>query len=400
MTAFQVSETYAYAAGVLKDRDDDRKRARKTGDDDQGGPFRWRHLAEDGSSWHFTEPKNCADWTCQRTFVPPIYRQFEVMRAREGGQDPVIFWTEGERKADRLVALGLIALSGSNGAQSHKSLHADDLFFLQRARVVILPDQDEAGTDHANGMVNLLRSLACVACLSLPGLADREDVVDWLGWGGTAAELLRLAEVALADAPDPKAADPDAALSFDAFVNVELDPAPSLWGDGVLAKSSINVLAGDAGVGKTCWTVNLALAVATGRPFLGLAVEQAAVLFVEAEGNPDSFRARLRVAKDNVLGLDTPPPPIYFAPPGANYSIGSDRLRQEVERLSLASWFWTRSVSSTTATRTPRRTGKARLWRRSGPWPTRTVRRSCSCTICPSRARTVAEGIESGVPQR
>jgi predicted P-loop ATPase len=67
--------------------------------------------------------------------------------------------------------------------------------FLKGADVVIIPDNDEPGRRHAQGVAQSLAGLARrVRVLELPGLAEKGDVSDWLAAGGTSDELWALAE--------------------------------------------------------------------------------------------------------------------------------------------------------------------------------------------------------------
>src|SRR5690606_14643647 len=61
--------------------------------------------------------------------------------------------------------------------------------------VVILPDNDVAGSDFANHIAAQLQPVAArVRVLHLPGLSEKGDVSDWLLQGGTREELERLAD--------------------------------------------------------------------------------------------------------------------------------------------------------------------------------------------------------------
>lgn len=113
-----------------------------------------------------------------------------------------VFVTEGEKDADRLASLGLVATCNSGGAEK---FGADLARYFEGRRVVILQDNDKAGRDHARDVKRKLAGVAEGAILALPGLPAKGDVSDWLDAGGTVAGLLELGEAAL-DAPahDPE----------------------------------------------------------------------------------------------------------------------------------------------------------------------------------------------------
>ena len=112
----------------------------------------------------------------------------------EPDRDVII--VEGEKDADALSQLGLLATTSPGGACSWNM--KDNKFFTART-VVIIPDNDEAGMRHADEVGASLKDVALsVQVLELPGLPHKGDVSDWLEAGGTAEDLELLAE----NAPD------------------------------------------------------------------------------------------------------------------------------------------------------------------------------------------------------
>lgn len=59
--------------------------------------------------------------------------------------------------------------------------------------------------------------------------------------------------------------------------------APGNIIDGLIPEQSVNIVIGDSGLGKTALMLEMALCVASGKPFLGLPVRQGAVLYVDYE---------------------------------------------------------------------------------------------------------------------
>jgi putative DNA primase/helicase len=67
--------------------------------------------------------------------------------------------------------------------------------FFKGADVVILPDNDAPGKEHANLVAGKLHGAAKrVRVLELPGPPHKGDVADWIGAGGTLLQLNKLAE--------------------------------------------------------------------------------------------------------------------------------------------------------------------------------------------------------------
>lgn len=126
-----------------------------------------------------------------------IYRLPELLAASD---DAIVFVPEGEKDTDALAALGLVATTNAGGAGKWSDANSR---WLDGRRVVILPDNDEAGRLDAERKLASLRPRAArVAVLNLPNLRDKGDVSDWLADGGTAERLTAQAEAALATAPE------------------------------------------------------------------------------------------------------------------------------------------------------------------------------------------------------
>jgi hypothetical protein len=106
----------------------------------------------------------------------------------------VVYIAEGEKDADNLVRLGLVATCNPGGAGKWPDGFARH--FVGKA-VVILPDNDPIGRDHARAVAASLAPVAAsVKILELPGLPPKGDASDWIAAGGTAERLAELAAAA------------------------------------------------------------------------------------------------------------------------------------------------------------------------------------------------------------
>jgi hypothetical protein len=137
----------------------------------------------------------------------PLYRLHEIAAA-----DPSLpaLWVEGEGKADRLAGLGLLATT-AGGANDDQGVDVEP---LRGRRVIIWPDNDTPGRQHAQRVASRLRAIGCtVETIDIDALAlpEKGDVVDYLAahQNLTAADLTalpRLSEavaVPTADWPEP-----------------------------------------------------------------------------------------------------------------------------------------------------------------------------------------------------
>ena len=140
-----------------------------------------------------------------------LYRLPEVIAADVGTS---IFITEGEKDADWLSALGLIASTNPLGASKW---HLVDAEALGNRPVVVLVDNDDSGRKHALQVARALFSKAAkVRSLELQELPPKGDVSDWLEAGGTVEQLLDLAESAPVFEPDSEDIDRDFPYSLQA----------------------------------------------------------------------------------------------------------------------------------------------------------------------------------------
>lgn len=156
-------------------------------------------------------PDGKGGWIWNLQGVEPLpYRLPELLAALENGR-PVLI-VEGEKDADRLHDIGLIATTNSGGAGKWSQAHSKH--FPAGAQVIILPDHDEPGLKHAQAVARSLYGRGClIKIVELPGLPPKGDVSDWLSAGHSKDDLMNqivaAAEWDAATAPPPSAIAPD-----------------------------------------------------------------------------------------------------------------------------------------------------------------------------------------------
>lgn len=180
----------------------------------------------------------------------------------------LVFIVEGGKDVHTLEALGMVATTNSGGAGKwHDSYSAA----LQGRNVVILPDNDEAGRDHARQVKKALAGVASsVRVVALPDLAVKGDVTDWIQAGHTADELMALVNsttisVDQADSAGTAAA-PTASWEANVIQAATITPQPINWlWPTWLATGKLTILAGAAGTGKTTLALGLATLTSAGK---------------------------------------------------------------------------------------------------------------------------------------
>ena len=116
-----------------------------------------------------------------------LYRLPELLK------DPgaTVWIVEGEKDAERLAGLGLVATTNPGGAGKWRDEYAES---LRDRDVVVIPDCDEPGRRHAQQIAaDIQRTARRVRLFELPDLPHKGDVSDWLNRGHNRRELEDLA---------------------------------------------------------------------------------------------------------------------------------------------------------------------------------------------------------------
>ena len=110
----------------------------------------------------------------------------------EAPAEGVVYVVEGEKDAEALARLGLVATCNAGGALKWRPELSQH---LAGRHVVILPDNDLAGELHAEDVaVKVFDVAASVRIVTLPDLPAKGDVSDWLAAGGTVEALAAMVE--------------------------------------------------------------------------------------------------------------------------------------------------------------------------------------------------------------
>ncbi|HUJ08605.1 MAG TPA: AAA family ATPase [Verrucomicrobiae bacterium] len=226
------------------------------------------------------QPDGDRGWTWNLKGVPLVlYRLPEVMKATGD-----VFVVEGEKDADTLAALSFTATTNPLGAGKWRDTYNEA---LRGKSVVIVPDNDKLGQEHAEHVARALHDIAAsVKIVKLPAevngqkVKDASDYVAAFEDPGDAAERLAIMAEGAAECtptqPDGKpGVDQRPVIQF--FKPSELrDYKPPegivLVGDCHIVRGNVTVIAGPPGVGKSRAAVALAVAGATGAHWFGLSV--------------------------------------------------------------------------------------------------------------------------------
>jgi hypothetical protein len=208
-------------------------------------------------------------------------------RLARANPDATIFITEGEKDADRLTALDLIATTVAGQNWSDTAANA----FAGR-KVIVIPDNDETGRENAAVAVEQLTGIAGeIRVLRLPGLRYKGDISEWFDAGGTKDRLLELAATAPRQGLHARAHD---------FPDEEKIPTWDFLYGKHLLRGTVSGTAAMGGSGKSSLSIGEGLCMASGKQFLGVAVRQGLgplrVMLINLEDDRATMNKRIAAA--------------------------------------------------------------------------------------------------------
>lgn len=243
-------------------------------------------------------PAGGHDWQLNGVLRVP-YRLPQLLAAPVGTP---VYVCEGEKDADNLAALDLIATTNAGGAMKWHTLDRSTVAKAFRNRhVVILPDNDEPGHKHADQVAKALKGIAAdVRIVPLPELKEKGDVSDWL-LDHTIAELEELAAATVPDTPTAQPSRWPEAVCVTALS--ETASAVDWTWHGCLARGHLTMVVALAKGGKTTLFSHLLRQLQEGQPFLDRPTQKTKTLVVSEESTAMWFRRRESLGLDNHLSL-------------------------------------------------------------------------------------------------
>lgn len=227
------------------------------------------------------DPNNPGKWILSIKGIETVpYRLPEMLES-----DYVVI-VEGEKDADRLADLGIVATTNIGGAGNWRPELAQ---YFKGKRVYIIPDNDQAGRDRVPTIVENLFPVAdqirvCDLCKDMP---PKSDVSDWLDLNlcsGNELTTKVLDAGKLVEDPVEDVIDEGNVFELLAADDIQASLATDDFVEGVLISGAMSVLYGPSNCGKTFFASDLALHVALGWRWRDKEVEQGGVIYIAAEG--------------------------------------------------------------------------------------------------------------------
>lgn len=158
------------------------------------GALLFQKLRYEPKTFKVRRPDGRGGWAWGLGDIRPVLYRLPELTDPANDWQPV-YICEGEKDAERVAALGLIATCNHDGAAvagARPKWRAEYNGFLSGRVVYILADNDDAGRAHAEAVAAALYGTArTVKIVALAGLVEHGDVSDWLDAGHTCDELER-----------------------------------------------------------------------------------------------------------------------------------------------------------------------------------------------------------------
>lgn len=213
-----------------------------------------------------------------------------------------IFVAEGEKDVDNLRKAGMVATCNAGGAGKWP----DELTpYFGGADIVILPDNDIAGQDHAALVIGKLAAVAKrVRVVDLPNLPPKGDVSDWIAAGGTAIQLHDIVETT----PSKPFISKFGALRWEEIGLSNGALGYAWFVEDVIPMGEISLAFGDSGTGKSFSMFDMAMAGTRGLLWNGRNVERGLVVYVAAEAGKGFSKRKIAYSIQHSLQQADPLP--------------------------------------------------------------------------------------------
>jgi hypothetical protein len=213
-----------------------------------------------------------------------------------------IFLVEGEKDALTMAELGISATTNPGGASKPGGTKWLPQFneTLRGVDVVIIPDRDKPGREHAaNVATNLYGKAKSVRILELPDVNGQpvKDAADFFNAGGNAGQIGELVDRTPEWTPDNS--DRLTLRTPDEILAMQFDDSDRILGDRILASGQSLVISGQGGIGKSRLLLQMAVACRAGLPFIGLETrgQELRWLVLQAENSCRRLKADLEALR-------------------------------------------------------------------------------------------------------
>jgi RecA-family ATPase len=265
---------------------------------DANGVLLYQVLKYEPKDYLQRRPDGNGGWIWDRQGRRVLFRLPELLKY----PDATVFFTEGEKDAERVATLGHCATTLASGTWTSECAQA-----LAGRDVWILEDNDDKGRKRAQEAVEALNGTAkSIRVVRLPGLPERGDVSDWLDAGHSSDELI---EACTAAAPWKAGASVEKSNGAQPQQEPE-KPPPLQWANtsgwdhepcpdrdwAVLERiplRQVTLFSGEGAIGKSITELMLSVAHVTTKDWLGSLPEPGGAFYLGGEDDEKEIRIRL-----------------------------------------------------------------------------------------------------------
>ena len=142
---------------------------------DEAGTLLYQVVRVQGKTFPCRRIDDNGEWKWNLEGVKRVlYRLPDLLKR----QDETVYIVEGEKDADRLHREGILSTTNPHGPGKWRKEYSEA---LKGRDVVIIPDNDEPGRCHAEGVAKSLAKKAhSIKLIELPDIQENGDVSDWL----------------------------------------------------------------------------------------------------------------------------------------------------------------------------------------------------------------------------
>ncbi len=247
-----------------------------------------------------------------------------------------VLLVEGEKDADKLFEIGLVATTNPGGASKWDGLQKKHNIGepLRGKDVVIIPDNDPEGREDAQMKAQCLQGVAkTIKILTLPGLLQKGDVSDYIQkQNDTDKANERLCQMiegcepwkpeTSTEGPEPQPPEERLTIhSVQDLLETEFKYVTPIISEGILPQGAGLILAGEGGVGKSLILLEWIVRLVMGWKILDIDVPTSRTIKIFQAENPMSqvqFRLRKILQGFQITSL---PNQIFFSDPRARYDL-------------------------------------------------------------------------------
>lgn len=273
--------------------------------------FEWE---KDGERKKAFRPWDVATRQHRAPETRPLYNMVNIASA------PEIIVVEGEKAADALIAQNIDATTAMGGASA--PLEKTDWSIMRGRRVIIWPDNDEAGRGYAERLKPYLESLgaADVTVLSIPATRPEK-------WDAADAEDEDLGALVKAMRASP--VDQPSRLKLESWSDLEDVSVQWLVRD-LIPQGAMAALYGKPGSYKSFVALYIAAMIATGGDCFMRPTRRGPVVYVMGEGGAGAYRRAKALESFHSIT----PPEVYFLRSALNLRSNLDDANALIAAIS------------------------------------------------------------------